>query len=151
MKRGSFSLRRGGLLLVAAVAAVGPLLAASAAHADPPNEVSSNPTDGSTVPISPPNLTITFDQSIGSAASVVIACNGNPASVPPPRVSDDPKSLVVDLATTPLPKGQCRVSWQVQGTAEPGTKRGQFAFTIEQDTLVTTAPAASRRATAVQS
>jgi len=143
MKRGSFSLRRGGLLLVAAVAAIGPLLAASAAHADPPKEVSSNPADGSTVAISPPNLTITFDQSIGSAASVVIACNGNPASVPPPRVSDDPKSLVVDLATTPLPKGQCRVSWQVQGTAEPGTTRGQFSFTVQQDTLVTTAPSAS--------
>ena len=103
MQRGGRLLRRSGLVIVAVGALVGPFFDASVAHADPPVAVSSEPADGSTVATSPPSITVTFDQTIGSAASAVVACNGNFANNPTPRVAEDLRSLIVDLSATPLP------------------------------------------------
>ena len=140
MKRAPRSLSRYGLLALAAAIVVGPALGTDVAHAETLAALSTSPADGTTVAASPAQVTITFNQTIGSAASVVIACNGTTVNQPEARVGEDISSLIVDLTSSPLPKGQCEVLWQAQGTTEPGTQRGNFSFTVEQDTVITVAP-----------
>ncbi len=140
MHCGPRSLRRGGLLIVTALAAIWPLLGASPAVAAPVSVVSSSPADGSTVATSPSSITVTFDQTIGSASSVVITCNGNAVPQPGARTTEDLRSLVVDLAGKPLPRGSCVVGWKVQGLVDAGTNSGTFTFVIQQDTVPTTVP-----------
>lgn len=140
MHCGPRSLRRGGLLIVTALAAIWPLLGASPAVAAPVSVVSSSPADGSTVATSPSSITVTFDQTIGSASSVVITCNGNAVPQPGARTTEDLRSLVVDLTGKPLPRGSCVVGWKVQGLVDAGTNSGTFTFVIQQDTVPTTVP-----------
>lgn len=149
LKRGTCSLRLGGLLAVAASVVIWPLFGGPGmAHAEVVVAVSSSPADGSVVAASPPSISVTFNQNVGSAAKAIIACNGNPAPQSAARVSDDLRSLVVDIAATPLPKGQCQVLWQVQGLAEAGTSSGSFSFKVQQDTVATVAIAAAATPTA---
>ena len=129
--------RRGGAL-VAALAAIWLLIGASPAAAAPVSVVSSSPGDGSTVAVSPPSITVTFNQTIGSASSVVITCNGNAVPQPGARTTEDLLSLVVDLSSKPLPRGSCVVGWKVQGLVDAGTNSGTFSFVIQQDTVATT-------------
>lgn len=148
LKRGTCSLRLGGLFAVAASVVIWLLLGApDPAHADAVVAVSSSPADGSVVATSPPSISVTFNQNIGSAAKAVIACNGNPAPQSAARVSADLRSLVVDMTATPLPRGQCQVLWQVQGLAAAGTSSGSFSFKVAQDTIATVAAAATSTAT----
>src|SRR5689334_11647685 len=116
MNSGTGSRRRAVMLSVAGVATLfmllSPLLGASRASADTVVPISTNPVNGATIPTSPTSVTVTFNQQIGSAVSAVIACNGNPAPTGPARLSPDGLSLIVDIAATPLPKGDCAVSWQ---------------------------------------
>ncbi len=140
MKRAPRPLSRYGLLALAAAIVVGPALGTAVAHAETLAALSTSPADGATVAASPAQVTITFNQTIGSAASVVIACNGTTVNQPEARVGEDISSLIVDLTSSPLPKGTCEVLWQAQGTTEPGTQRGNFSFTVEQDTVITVAP-----------
>ncbi len=140
MHCGPRSLRRGVLLIVTALAAIWPLLGASPAAAAPVSVVSSSPADGATVATSPASITVTFDQTIGSASSVVITCNGNAVPQPGARTTEDLRSLVVDLTGKPLPRGSCVVGWKVQGLVDAGTNSGTFTFVIQQDTVPTTVP-----------
>ncbi|CAB4856674.1 unannotated protein [freshwater metagenome] len=138
MKRSTPLFRCGGLFAAVAVLAVWPLLGAQPAWAAPVSVVSSVPTDGSVVATSPTSITVTFDQTIGSASSVVITCNGNAVPQPGARTTEDLQSLVVDLSSKPLPRGSCVVGWKVQGLVDAGTSSGTFSFDIQQDTAATT-------------
>ena len=145
MNSGNRSSRRGFMLIGAGLAALlsvlAPLVGSSVAHANTVVPISTSPVNGSTIPTSPAMVAVTFNQQIGSAVSAVVACNGSPAPTGAARLSPDGLSLVVDLAATPLPKGDCAVSWQVQGIAEPGVQKGNFQFKVAADTVATTASA----------
>ncbi len=140
MKRGLCILRPRRLLAVAGCVAIGLLVASPAdVHADSVNQVASTPADGASVPTSPAAVSVTFDQPIGSALSVIVACNGNQEAVPAAAVGADGKSLVINTAAAPLPKGSCTVDWIVQGTTAPGTSQGHFSFRVLADTVATQA------------
>ena len=165
MKRGVGTLQRDGLRPVAAIVVASAVFllvfstvfsavftssfgspAASPAYAAPAQLVSTIPADGSKIENSPTAITVTFDQSIGSNASAIISCNGNPVPRAPVNLSEDLLSMVVDLSTTVLPRGACQVLWSVLPIGESTAFSGNFEFTIEGDaaattTAVTTAPA----------
>ncbi len=143
MNFGTCSLRRGGLVVALAAVVLWPLVDAAPVAAAPVAVVSSTPADGQTLLSSPPAVTITFNQTIGSASSVVITCNGNAVVQPGARPTEDLLSLVVDLSTTPLPRGSCVVGWQVQSLVDAGTNSGTFSFVIQQNSVVTQVPAQS--------
>ncbi len=145
MNPGTRFLRRGGLLVAMAIAAVWPLigLGASPAAAAPVAVVSSSPTDGQSLLTSPTAIAITFNQTVGSASSVVITCNGNAVVQPGARPTEDLLSLVVDLSASPLPRGSCVVGWQVQGLVDPGINSGTFSFVIQQDSVAAQVPTQS--------
>ena len=132
-------LRRIGLFAVAASLVLCPVIGVSSGHASAVALVSSTPADGAVLVTSPAQLSITFDQPIGSAFSMQIVCNGTPPPYAAARLSNA-TTLIIDLAATPLPKGKCAVAWRVQGTSEAGVDTGNFAFSIQQDTVVTQAP-----------
>lgn len=142
MKRSIASLRRGGLALVIAIVSLGalfdvlfdlPPVRAAAVAVE-----STSPADGEVVPTSPAQITITFNQPIGSTFTTVIGCNGNPVPSSP-SLSSDLLSLVIDLSAAPLPKGTCDVRWSVIGIAAGVVESDTFSFEIEQDTVATTA------------
>ena len=148
MKFAPPSLRRGGFAVALAFFVAWPFIGVPSASAAPVTAVSSTPIDGAVLPTSPLAITITFDQTVGSASSVVITCNGNAVVQPGARPTEDLRSLVVDLTTSPLPRGSCVVGWQVQGLVDAGTSSGTFAFTIQQDTVA--APATPQSTVAGQ-
>ena len=140
MKRRTRLLRNAGLVIVAAAALAWPLVGATPAQAASVAVLSSSPADGENLVTSPTAITITFNQAVGSASSVVISCNGNAVPQPAARNTEDLQSLVVDLTGQPLPRGSCVVGWTVQGLADAGANSGTFSFTIQKDTVATAAP-----------
>ncbi|HEY4331823.1 MAG TPA: CopD family protein, partial [Ilumatobacteraceae bacterium] len=141
MKPGHRLLGPSRLLAVVGCIAFGAILGSSGtAHAASVQQTASIPADGSSVPVSPPAISVSFDQAIGSATSVVIACNGNIAPEPGALLGADGRSIVVTLSS-PLPKGTCRVAWVVAATTTAGTSSGNFSFHILADTVTTTAGA----------
>jgi copper transport protein len=143
MKVGLSHLRRSGAF-AAAAAAMGLVIAlgvvcSTGSRALAVNQIATSPSDGAVLETSPTAVSITFDQAIGSAFQMQIACNGNVPVTPGARLTTDQKSLVLVLQDTPLPKGSCNVAWTVKGLSDPGTARGSFSFTIQQDTVITDA------------
>ncbi|MCU1396509.1 MAG: putative copper resistance protein [Ilumatobacteraceae bacterium] len=141
MKSGHRLLIRCGVLLAAGAAVLWPTLGPSPTRADAVSSVSTTPADASTVATSPAQITVTFDQPIASAVTMVITCNGTALSpAPTPRVSGDKLTLIDDIpASAPLPKGQCSVFWSVQGATDGVTAFQTFTFKIQEDTLTATA------------
>ncbi|MCU1387986.1 MAG: putative copper resistance protein [Ilumatobacteraceae bacterium] len=143
MNAGTRLLRRCGVFVAAATVLMWPMLDTSVSPVAAVAATTSVPADGSTVPMSPSQITVSFDQTISTASAsiaMVITCNGSAVSpAPVPRVSGDQLTLIADI-TTPLPKGQCSVFWQVQSAADSSTAFATFNFKIEQDTLSATTP-----------
>jgi len=129
-------LRRIGVLAVAAAAVLCPVLGLGAAPVHAFALVSTTPADGAALDTSPPQLLATFDSPISSAFTMSVVCNGTPPPYTAARVSEDALSLIIDVSTTPLPKGSCSVAWTVND-ATVGPLTGAFSFTIAQDTVVT--------------
>ncbi|CAN5843681.1 copper resistance protein CopC [soil metagenome] len=124
------------VVLAVVMAPSGDSAAAQAADLD-----SSEPADGSTVSRSPEQLVLNFTQRVGSTNSVAVACNSNPVtSIGRPEVSDDERTLTVDVAQA-LPKGPCTVSWRV---SEPdGNPGANGSFTFEVESAPATTPSTS--------
>ncbi|MEO6123008.1 MAG: CopD family protein [Ilumatobacteraceae bacterium] len=139
MKRGIGTPGRGGLSFVIALVAFGAFFVAladglgssSSAHAASTAAlVSSQPADGATLDAPPTALTVTFNQAIGSTATANITCNGNPAPTATVALSQDMLSMVVDLSTVVLPRGDCNVRWSVIPLADATALSGNFSFSI---------------------
>ena len=138
MENGTSLLRRIGIFAVAATAVLCPVLGFGSSPVEAIALVSTTPVDGAALVTSPPQLIATFDTPISSAFSMVVSCNGTPPPYTAARVSEDARSLIIDVSATPLPKGSCTVGWTVSD-ASVGTITGAFSFTIQQDTVLTQA------------
>ena len=139
------------LLVAAAALLLTVLFGAPTANAENLSVIESSPSDGAALEVSPPAITVTFNLVIGSAVTMTVTCNGTIVAVPSAKVSTDQFSIVLDLAATPLPPGNCGVDWQAQGIGGL-VSSGKFAFKIAQaapvvsqptQTTVSAAPAAS--------
>jgi copper transport protein len=125
------------LAVAAGIIAIG-AMAAPHAYAVDNTLVTSNPLDGSTIAQSPPTLSLTFANPLGSVNRVQVACNGAPVAVGEPQLGVDGLSLTVTVPN-PLPSGTCTVVWVVsQPDSQPGGS-SSFSFAITNDTA---APAA---------
>jgi putative copper export protein/methionine-rich copper-binding protein CopC len=103
--------------------------------------VSSIPAAGSVEQSSPTTLSLTFANSLGAVNVVSATCNdGTLIPLGSPTVTTDKLSLSVPV-TTPLPKGECVVAWQVGNPDGTPGGSGSFTFTIANDTAATTPPA----------
>ena len=100
------------MMLVVAVAA---LLAPTGASAQDTNSLQSiTPEDGATLDASPESILLVFNQELADDDRVVLglSCGTQPQATGVP--TPDPDGLIVTVTiTTPVPKGNCFVSWSL--------------------------------------
>ena len=124
------------LLLAAAVAG---LWSSPAAAAD--NSLAgTNPENGSSVSVSPPSLSLDFVKPVGPSPTLQMTCGdpGVPQSLDKPVVLANGTTVTANILT-PLPKGQCAVVWIVTDVNLAPAGTGSFTFTVQADTVATTA------------
>jgi copper transport protein len=119
--------------LAAALGAVcGVLLLAAPVHAQSASLVSSDPPDGADLQSPPPQISLTFDQQVGDS-TITLACNGDPWVEPNVgRTTTSADKLTVTLAIlTPMPAGECNVSWSTQQPNGDDGATGRFSFKVQ--------------------
>jgi copper transport protein len=119
--------------LVAALAAVaGAQLLSGPVDAQIAGLVSSDPVDGADLPSPPAQITLTFDKPVGDS-TVTLACNGDPWVEPNVgRANTSADQLTVTLAIlTPMPAGECNVSWSAQQPNGDDGATGRFSFKVQ--------------------
>ena len=136
-------LRRPRLVAVvlAAIAAIGVLLASPATVLAENTVVSSTPADGSSIASSPPSIQITFSEPLGEVNTIAVQCDAELYTVGPRNVSEDRLTLSADLVD-PLPASDCVVSWGVSDADGQPNGAGNLTFIVQNDTAVveTTTP-----------
>jgi copper transport protein len=119
-------------VFAAFVAALGAsLLGAGPAHAQTPSLTSSDPTDGAELQTPPTQIILTFDNPVGDS-TMSVACNGDPWAEPNVgRAETSADRLHVTLAiVTPMPAGDCNVSWSVRQPNGEDGPTGGFSFKV---------------------
>ena len=110
-------------------------MAPSAASAQTPNTLRSiTPADGDTLSESPKVITLAFNQELAEddLVTVILACNGNPATTGSPEV--DAEGLVVNVAIpAPLPKGVCTISWSLKDAGGVTIVSDFLSFSVTND------------------
>jgi copper transport protein len=111
---------------------VGALLLAGPAHAQVAGLVSSDPADGADLQSPPAQITLTFDKPVGDS-TITLACNGDPWVEPNVgRATTSPDALTVTLSiVTPMPAGECNVSWSAQQPNGDDGATGRFSFKVQ--------------------
>ncbi len=122
------------LRFLAAVSATmaGALLLAAPVHAQTASLVSSDPADGADLQSPPAQITLSFDKPVGDS-TITLACNGDPWVEPNVgRAQTSADQLTVTLAiVTPMPAGECNVSWSAQQPNGDDGATGRFSFTVQ--------------------
>ncbi len=128
-------------VILAAIAAIGVLLASPTTVLAENTVVSSTPADGSSVATSPPTISITFSEPLGEVNTIAVQCDAELYTVGPRNVSDDRLTLSADLVD-PLPASDCVVSWGVSDADGQPNGAGNLTFTVQNDTAAveTTTP-----------
>lgn len=132
------------VLAVVSAAGLAGSFGAGVAHAADNTLVGSTPADGASMPTSPVEIVLRFANPLGSTNQVTVACDGTPVAVGPARVGADTTTLTVGVPT-PLPKGECVVSWAVSAADGSPAGSSSFGFTVAADTTAatTTTPTAT--------
>jgi copper transport protein len=119
-------------LAVVVGAVAGALLLAGPVHAQVAGLVSSDPADGADLQSPPAQITLTFDKPVGDS-TITLACNGDPWVEPNVgRATTSTDALTVTLAiVTPMPAGQCNVSWSAQQPNGDDGATGRFSFRVQ--------------------
>ena len=114
---------------------------AVAAPAGENTVVSSSPSDGAVLDVSPPAIIINFSQPVGEANTISVTCDAEILTLPPgpPLIGDDGLSLTVDLTENPLPSGTCTIRWSVVDEDGAANGSGVITFVISNDTVTTIA------------
>jgi copper transport protein len=99
--------------------------------------VSSEPADGDTLPTSPEEIVLEFEEPVGTANRVDASCNSNPVTgLAQPVVSNDDRRTLTVPVLQPLPQGTCVVVWRVsEANGQPG---GNGTITFEVASAPTT-------------
>ena len=128
-------------VVLAAIAAIGVLLASPATVLAENTVVSSTPADGSSIASSPPSIQITFSEPLGEVNTIAVQCDAELYTVGPRNVSEDRLTLSADLVD-PLPASDCVVSWGVSDADGQPNGAGNLTFIVQNDTAVveTTTP-----------
>lgn len=100
---------------------------APSAHAET-TLISSSPTDGETLIVSPSQISATFSAAVPNNAVLQAACNEAPAPIGTVTIGVDGVSLVAPVVGI-LPPGTCNVSYSVP-QADGKVLAGTFSFTV---------------------
>jgi copper transport protein len=117
------------VLLAAVAAAIGFMPGSAAAEN---TVVTSSPSNGAVLNVSPDAIIIGFAEALGEANTISVDCEAEPVTLPRPEVTDD-TTLTVEIAT-PLPSGTCTARWAVSNSDGEPDGRGVITFVIENDT-----------------
>jgi copper transport protein len=90
--------------------------------------------------VSPPAIGLEFAQSVGPSPKVAMTCGepGVPQNLDKPVVLANGTSVTVGILS-PLPKGTCTLLWTVTDLNLAPAGSGTFTFSVEADTVATTA------------
>jgi copper transport protein len=92
---------------------------------------SSSPADGENLPASPPQITLTFAEPLGTTNTARLICNGTAVPIGDPSVGPDRRTLVIAVPNA-LPNGSCDLRWVISapegGIAESSSNK--LAFTV---------------------
>lgn len=122
--------------VVAVTALLGPLHGGTvSAQSATENElVSSEPTDGSTVAVSPERLTFTFAEPLGpdDVLTAPVACATVSQRTGIPDVGSDRTVVTVEVLT-PFPRGACTVPWLLRDGLGETITSGLITFSVQAD------------------
>jgi copper transport protein len=104
---------------------------ATPVHAADNTLLNSNPAPNSLSPTSPAVITLQFAAPVGPSPQITLTC-GDPGavqSIGPAKVLSDQVTVQVPVPT-PVPKGNCTVTWQVTDTSQQPAGRASFQFSV---------------------
>ncbi|HVL49673.1 MAG TPA: CopD family protein [Candidatus Thermoplasmatota archaeon] len=108
------------------------LVPAAAGHA---NLLASDPPANSAAPEAPREIHLRFTEPLEPAFAKAAVADARGRIVSgPPRVADDPRTLVMPLEAA-LPDGGYTVTWKVVSTVDGHTTRGIFGFAVGNGTV----------------
>jgi copper transport protein len=129
MRSSSHSALRWCLVLLAGGVAAAAL--ATPVHAADNTLVSETPAANSVAETSPALITLVFAAPVGPSPQVTLTCGdpGAPQSIGPTTVLPDQVTVRVPVPT-PVPKGQCTVTWRVTDPSQKPAGSASYQFSV---------------------